>query len=240
MRYVSSFRENGGIVGFIKRNPHLWLLVYWLVYCIFFTLEEQLIRETYTAIYIPLDDKIPFCKWFSIPYVIWYPYIILPLIWLALKNPPEFKREMWFVMLTYTVTLIIYALFPNGQDLRPPLELVQGHNPIDWWLRFLWGYDTNTNVCPSIHVIGTFAASFGLLHIKECRKWWSLLIIAIFTVSISVSIVFVKQHSIVDLFVALALCAIAYPIVYNKKTKQRAYSDAIMPFDFKRKKKQFN
>ena len=232
-----SYKERG-LFGFIKRNPHLWLLLYWLVFFIIFTIAEKLIVEDYTVMYIPLDDKIPFCKWFAIPYVIWYPYIILPLAYLAFKNPPEFKREMWFVMLTYTVTIIIYFVFPNGQELRPPLELVQGKNPVDWWLRFLYGYDTNTNVMPSIHVIGTLAASFGLLHLKGSRKWWALSIIAVLTVSICLSIVFIKQHSSVDLFAALALCAVSYPIIYNKRTKEIAQSSALLPIKLKKRNKQ--
>ena len=34
------------------------------------------------------------------------------------------------------------------------------------------------------------------------------------TVLISISTVFLKQHSIVDIYAALALCAVAYPFAY--------------------------
>ena len=233
MQYRSLFRK-GGIPAAIKANPHLLLLLFWPIFFVFFMIEENLIVESYTTIYIPLDDLIPFCKWFAIPYVLWYPYIVFPLLYLMAKNAPEFKRLMWFIMLTYTVTLIIYAVFPNGQDLRP--QTVEGNGLIALWMRFLYSYDTNTNVCPSIHVIGTLAITFALLHTKAGKKWWSLLIISLLTLSICFSIVFVKQHSIIDLFAGAALCALAYPVIYNKKMKKRAESEKIMPFSLPVKK----
>ena len=234
MHYRSLFRK-GGISELIKANPHLLLLLFWPIYLVFFMLAENLIVESYTSIYIPLDDMIPYCKWFAIPYVIWYPYIVLPLFYFMSKNIPEFKRLMWFIMLTYSVTLVIYFIFPNGQDLRPPT--VEGDGLIALWMRFLYSYDTNTNVCPSIHVIGTLAITFALLHTRAFRKWYSIIIISILTLSICFSIVFVKQHSIVDLFAGAALCALAYPVIYNKKMKNRAESDRIMPFSLPFKKK---
>ena len=233
MQYRSLFRK-GGIPEFIKANPHLLLLLFWPIFFAFFMIEENLIVENYTTIYIPLDDLIPFCKWFAIPYVLWYPYIVFPLLFLMTRNIPEFKRLMWFIMLTYTVTLVVYAVFPNGQDLRP--QTVEGDGLIALWMRFLYSYDTNTNVCPSIHVIGTLAITFSLLHTKAGKKWWSFIIIALLTASICLSIVFVKQHSIVDLFAGAALCAVAYPFIYNKKMKKRAESEKIMPFSFPIKK----
>ena len=234
MQYKSLFPK-GGILKLLKENPYLYLLLYWPVYFIFFMVAENLIVDNYTVIYSPLDDLIPFCKWFAIPYVLWYPYIVLPLIWIMIKKASEFKRLMWFIMLTYTVTLIIYALFPNGQNLRP--QTVEGNGLIALWMRFLYSYDTNTNVCPSIHVIGTLATTYALMHTKAGKKWWSVIIIVIMTISICISIVFVKQHSIIDLYAGVALCALAYPVIYNKKMKMRAESDKVMPFSISFKKK---
>jgi membrane-associated phospholipid phosphatase len=233
---LSSVKDSK-IIKLLRENPHVFLLVYWLVYLVFFVIEENLIVENYTPIHIPLDDKIPFCIWFAIPYLIWYPYIVVPLLWLLFKNPPEFKRLMWFIMLTYSLTLVIYALFPNGQDMRDH-SVLTGDGILYQWMRFFWSYDTNTNVCPSIHVIGTLAATFALIHTKIAKKWWGALSIAILTLSICFSIVFVKQHSIVDLFAGVALSAVAYPLIYNKKTRKIAESKAILPFRVKEEKKE--
>lgn len=222
-----------GLFALLKANPHVFLLIYWLVYFILFMIEEQLITDNYTPIYIPLDDKFPFCKWFAIPYAIWYPYIIVPLLWLMVKNIPEFKRLMWFIMITYSITLVIYAVFPNGQDLRP--QTVEGNGLLEKAIRFLYSYDTNTNVCPSIHVIGTLASTFALMQTKLIKKWWSAFIIAVFTISICFSIVFMKQHSIVDLFAGVTLSAVIYPVVYNKKMKAIAEGKSIFPFPSKKK-----
>ena len=46
---------------------HVLLLIYWPLYLLSFIILEQ--RPTVLTIYSPLDDLIPFCEWFVIPYL---------------------------------------------------------------------------------------------------------------------------------------------------------------------------
>ena len=56
---------------------HLKLLLGWVGYFVLFFLTEKLIpREACYVVYSPLDDCIPFCEWFLIPYVFWYGLIV--------------------------------------------------------------------------------------------------------------------------------------------------------------------
>ena len=71
-------------------------------------------------------------------------------------------------------------------------------------------FDTNTNVCPSIHVIGSFAGAFALWECRALQKPQYRAAIVIATLLISISTVFVKQHSVIDVAAALPLCAIGY------------------------------
>ena len=98
------------------------------------------------------------------------------------------------------------------QALRP-VEFTRDNWMIDI-VRGLYDFDTNTNVCPSIHVLGSLAAGFAGLHSKTLKGWGWKLFFVLSMVFISLSTVFLKQHSILDVFAALALAAICYPIVF--------------------------
>ena len=73
---------------------HLKLLGGWILYFILYFLTENLIPpEKCTSIHIWLDDVIPFCEWFLIPYVLWYGLIVFSLGYFALYNIDSFKSS---------------------------------------------------------------------------------------------------------------------------------------------------
>ena len=59
---------------------HLKLLFGWVVYFAFYFLTEKAIpAENCHVVHMFLDDLIPFCEWFLIPYVFWYGLIVFSL-----------------------------------------------------------------------------------------------------------------------------------------------------------------
>ncbi|MBQ2725171.1 MAG: phosphatase PAP2 family protein, partial [Clostridia bacterium] len=77
-------------------------------------------------------------------------------------------------------------------------------------------FDTNTNVCPSIHVIGSigiWAAGWNAPKLQKIR--WKAGFTGV-TILICLSTVFLKQHSVIDVMAALPICAAAYLICYRK------------------------
>lgn len=200
---------------------HLFLLIFWPIFGILFWLTETGFTrhgfyEDYTPIYCAWDDLIPFNELFIIPYYIWFAFIVLMLVYTGFFDLAAFRKMMWFIIITYSVTIFIYLIFPNCQELRPDLEAVGRDNILIDVARNLYDFDTNTNVCPSIHVLGSFAVFLPSWNAKHMRSWWCRTIMLILTVLISVSTVFLKQHSVIDIFAALALTAVAYPIVFWK------------------------
>ena len=81
-------------------------------------------------------------------------------------------------------------------------------------VKALYSFDTNTNVCPSLHVIGAIAVLISVWHAKGLNRIWIKALFIILTVLISLSTVFLKQHSFVDVIAALPVCLIAYIAVY--------------------------
>ena len=99
---------------------HVWLLLYWPIFGLGFSYVERFYPVAhYIEMHCALDDLIPFNEWFLIPYMFWFVYLIGAVAYTFFFDVPGFRRMMRFVMITYSVTLIIYFLFPTCQMLRP-------------------------------------------------------------------------------------------------------------------------
>ena len=198
---------------------HVWLLLFWPAFGLLFSYVERFSPAAhYFEMHCALDDLIPFNEWFLIPYLFWFVYLVGAVVYTFFFDVPGFRRMMRFVMITYTVTIIIYLLFPTCQMLRP--AVFPRDNLLTRFIAHFYAFDTNTNVCPSLHVIGSFAALFAFRYapVFSARKWRIASAIAAFL--ICVSTVFMKQHSVLDVLAALPLCAIGYYFAYRKAPKR--------------------
>ena len=193
---------------------HLLYLSGWIGYFILYFLTENLIpREKCYPVHCYLDDVIPFCEYFVIPYVGWYLLIVGSLIYFMLYNPDNFTNMMKFIIVTQVVAMAIYILFPNRQDLRPT-EFVRDNIFTDI-VGLLYTADTSTNVCPSLHVAYSIGIASTWLKERSASIRCKVLI-TIFCFLVCISVAFVKQHSVVDIFVALPVCLLAEWIAFGK------------------------
>lgn len=196
------------------RFSHLKLLLGWVGYFIAYFLTENLIPlEKCTPVHCRLDDVIPFCEYFVIAYVFWYFLIVLSLLYFMLYNIDSFRRLSIFIIVTQVIATIIYIAFPNRQDLRP-MEFVRD-NIFTRILGWIYAFDTSSNVCPSLHVAYSIGIASVWLKMKDVHPVWKTFV-AIAVAVICISVAFVKQHSAVDILVALPVCLIAEIIVYGK------------------------
>lgn len=197
---------------------HLKYLFFWPLYGIMFlTVERLWIRESYYPMYCPLDDKIPLCEYFLIPYMFWFVFLIGIHIYTLLYDTKEFENLMKFIIVSYSIAILTYIIFPNCQELRP--LAFERDNIFTRFLADFYQFDTNTNVCPSIHVIGSVAVAVCAWRTKHfgTPMWRWLFGIAAFLISIST--VFLKQHSIIDVVAAVPVCIIAYYAAYVMEWK---------------------
>ena len=199
---------------------HLKYLLFWPVYGFFFLLVERLwIRESYTPIHCPLDDQIPFCEYFLIPYLLWFVFLIGIQIYTLLYDTESFKKFMKFIIVSYSLAIVIYMLFPNCQELRP--MVLERDNIFTKFLEDFYQFDTNTNVCPSIHVIGSVAVMLCGWNCKNLNAPGWRIFFGISAFLISISTVFLKQHSALDILAALPVCMIAYLAAYWRDRKKK-------------------
>lgn len=187
---------------------HLLWLLFWPLFLVVFNVLELLVDVSRYPVYCALDDIVPFNEFFVIPYLLWYPILIGLQLYTLLYDVESFKRFMKYVTITYSVSVLIFIVFPNCQMLRPT-EFARDNILVDV-MKWVYSVDTNTNVFPSLHVVGSMAILTSAINTKKFQTpMWTVFFI-ITTVLISISTVFLKQHSVLDIVAALPICFMAY------------------------------
>lgn len=220
-----NIKGDNNIKTLFNKYKHGVILLYFIIYMIWFTILERNVTTDFTPVYSRLDDVIPFLEVFIIPYFIWFGYIFITVAFLFLTSKKDFLKCCAFLFIGMTICLIIYTVWPNGHTLRVDLDTLGRSNIFTKMTGFIYSIDTATNVFPSIHVYNSIGAMIAIHRSERLRhiKWLQVLTFVI-TVLICMSTVFLKQHSILDVFGGIILSVIMYTIVYllpdNKATKQ--------------------
>ena len=200
------------IKNLIKEKPYCKILLYFIFYLAGFLILEQTITAKY-IIYCPLDDYIPFCEWFLIPYASWFILLIGAPIYFLMTDKRDFLKLTFIMFNGMTICLILYAVFPNGLNLRTE---VTGTNILCQIAKLIYTVDTPTNVCPSIHVASSIAVNITVQHSVRLKKRTHLRIaVFLWTALISISTVFVKQHSVIDVLCGILLSILLGLIAYS-------------------------
>lgn len=196
----------------------LGLLLSWPVYLALFFLSEQLIpAERCAVIWCPMDDRILFCEWFLIPYVSWYPLIAGSLVWFLRKDRDRFRWLQSYILITQFIGLTCFFLLPSRQELRP--VVFPRDNILTKAVGFLYSIDTPTGVCPSIHVAWSLALISAWSRKKDSPRLWRWFI-AGWCLLICAGVVFIKQHSVLDILAAIPVGLTAEGLLcYCKKRK---------------------
>ncbi len=196
------------------RFSHLKLLFGWVVYLISYLLTEGLIPASLCrSVHCALDDRIPFCEGFLIPYVLWYGLILFSLVYFGLYHIESFRNLSKFILITQAVAVAAYVLFPTRQDLRP--EVFPRENLLTRGVALLYRIDTSTGVCPSLHV----AISLGIASVwlkQRDLSWLPKSLVLGTVISICLSTMFIKQHSALDVLAALPVGLLAEWIVFRR------------------------
>lgn len=197
----------------LYRYRHAWVFSYFFFYLIWFVILEKTVVKNYTVMHVQLDDRIPFQEIFVIPYFLWFLYIAAVVFYFFFTSKEDFYKCTAFLFIGMTVCLIIYTIWPNGQDLRP--EVFPRENILTTWIKWLYLTDTPSNVCPSIHVFNSIGAHIAIVNSKHLRnKKWVCRISLLLAVLISLSTVFIKQHSVLDGFCSIILSIVMYLLIY--------------------------
>lgn len=199
---------------FFEKYKHgIPLIIFAIIYLVWFYLIENHLKGPYTIIHTPLDDKIPFCEIFVIPYLLWFVYMAVVVVYLFFKDKEEYFKCCSFLFIGMTVFLIISTVSPNGQFLRP--VFMERDNIFTDMVRNLYRTDTPTNLWPSIHVFNSIGCHIAVSKSEKLRS--NKLILRgsfVLCVLIILSTMFIKQHSVFDVFTAFLMAMVLYHVVY--------------------------
>lgn len=200
-----------------KDHWRIWYISYVFIYLPWFFMVEKVITFDHPQLHIihsHIDDIIPFCEIFIIPYCLWFLYIAVSCIFMFFKaDDVEYRRFAWMLIIGMSVCMTICMFYPNGVAMRP--DSLEHNNIFTRMISALWAADTSTNVFPSIHVYNSLVIHTALYKCRalENHKWIHLISL-ILCILICFSTVFLKQHSIIDVVGAGVLMLIMYYFMY--------------------------
>ena len=207
------------VKAFIKEHPHMWWGLFLPAYLAAFFTIEKYVTGPYWATQLPVDSLIPFCPYFIVFYMSWSPLLAVLGIYLILKDAEGFRRYIWMLALSFFSATVFCILVPNCQDLRPADLAVT--NIFTWAVQLTYDLDTNTNVFPSVHVLGVVAAVSSVWETPGLRRTWWRWAAAAYGLVIIAATLLVKQHALLDVAAAIPWGLLSYFIVYRVIGRRR-------------------
>ncbi len=199
---------------FTKYKHAIPLLIYGFIYLSWFGWLEQKVTKNYHVIHMEIDDHIPFCEAFIIPYFLWFAYVAVVVVFFLFKDKTDYYKTCAFLVTGMTIFLIVSTLWPNGHHLRP--IIMPRDNIFTDMVKGLYAVDTATNLWPSIHVYNSIGAHLAITNSKAFEnKRWVRILSFLLAASIILATMFLKQHSVFDVITAFILATIMYLLIYR-------------------------
>lgn len=166
---------------------------------------ERGARQLITAV----DHQIPFVEIFVVPYLLWYAFIFLMLVYFCIYDRAIYYRTLLSFCVGMLVCYIIYFFF---QTTVPRPELM-GNGILTSMVKYVYGADQPFNCFPSIHVLSSYLMILGIRH----SKLWTIkkdMIVSTIAYSIILSTLFVKQHVVLDVVAGVLLGSLLFKLFY--------------------------
>lgn len=140
-----------------------------------------------------IDTYIHFNKYFIIPYILWYVYIALTLLYFMLNDARTYWKLLACMVIGVSVCYTIFYYFPTTVG-RPALV---GNDIFTKLVKIIYDSDLPYNCFPSIHVLHTVFVTTYINKDNEFNSAFKFFC-NIFAVSIILSTMFLKQHFFMD------------------------------------------
>ncbi|TCZ77870.1 hypothetical protein E0485_10260 [Paenibacillus albiflavus] len=177
----------------VKYKPLLWMIAIPALNIIYGILNEH--SSEVRMLITPLDRQIPFLPAFIIPYIVWYPFIALTLLFIFLKDVRVYFKTLLALCLGLLVSYVFYYYF---QTTVPRPKVGEG-GILNYLVQFIYAHDLPYNCFPSIHVLTSYLMMKGARVLKR----WGRLTVQFIGIMIIASTLFVKQHVLADVGMAI-------------------------------------
>lgn len=204
----------------LKKYRHVWTLLYFPIYLAWFAFLERTVTRRFHVVHVALDDVIPFVEFFIVPYLLWFAYVAVGMLYFFFHNVSDYYKLCAFLFVGMTVFLFISTVYPNGHYLRP--SVFPRDNLCTSLVQWLYATDTPTNLFPSIHVYNSIGIHLAVCGSRELKKHRAVQIgSGILMLSIILSTMFLKQHSVFDVVTACGMAVVMYTMVYGRELQQK-------------------
>lgn len=162
--------------------------------------------------HVALDDYIPFCEYFIVPYLLWFAYVGITIAYFFFTNKEEYYRLCIYLFTGMTISLIVCTFFRNGTNFRPVID--PDKNMFCRLVAALYQADTCTNVFPSIHVYNSICVHVAVSKNMALKQHHGIQIGSFALMcAICLATVFLKQHSVIDgVGAGIMAYALYYPV----------------------------
>ncbi|MGL4107912.1 phosphatase PAP2 family protein [Clostridium sp. LP20] len=200
------------IIKFVKDRKAILLVLSYIISALGYGVINNIDSKSY-SLATSFDSKIPLIKYFVIPYYSWYLLIAFSFIYVYIKSQDEFYDFVTCMTITMLTALLIYICFQTTV-IRP--EII-GDDIFSNLLRNIYKADKPVNCCPSLHVSITLVCSIWINRVSE-NKYLKRGVFFLGTLII-LSTLFIKQHVVIDVFIAFIQVFIVKEIVYLVKER---------------------
>jgi membrane-associated phospholipid phosphatase len=217
------------LADFCKKYKHGFVMAaYTCFYLIMFYFIEHRDVRVFHVVHTVFDDMIPFCEYFIVPYLLWFPYMVLTVLYFIFinKDKREYYQLALNMMMGMTLFLVVSYVYPNIQHLRPT-EFPRDNIFTDL-VKMIYRFDTPTNILPSIHVFNSLAIHMSLTNCAALRNKKGVRIASlILTLLIISSTMFLKQHSVIDVCLGATLALFGYLLFYPQQAHDARHAKAL-------------
>ena len=216
---------------FLKSKWAWFAVAYWLAhsvsYFVFALIIGKIPDSEVLLIHSPLDDAIPFFEWFVFPYVSWYLLLFFMGVRSFALGKRAFLRFHLLAVPCMLVSMIFFLFEPNGLPLsiRPDFDSLGRSNFATWAVKLIYLIDSPPRVVmPSMHCsVSAVIPAFYFISPEFRGRCGLKIAVSVYCAAIILSTVFIKQHSVLDLFagvgfgVAVALLVRIGEWIYDRR-----------------------
>ena len=202
------------IILFMKKYRNFIIIVAFVLsmQSLTYFLTKNLISN-YNVITSIID--VPLIKSFVYFYNIWYPFVIICSFLIYKDDKDLFSLFMFNLIISTIMAHITFFIYPSIV-IRPDIKVT---DLTSWIVDFTYKADTPAvNCLPSIHCLYCFATNYYSIKCNSISKR-NKIFITIFSSLIVLSTLFIKQHIIEDVILALIYTIISITIIYINKNR---------------------
>lgn len=183
--------------------PYVWICFAYLLIIdlsVFYGTRPILPHLPAYSLATPLDAAIPLMPPWIIIYFLSFASWLGTILWILAED----KQHAYRLCGVYTIIMIAsvacFLIYPVTIQ-RPEITESGIFNDS---MRFLYKVDSPSNLCPSLHVVISYICWRGTMGCKKIPKWYQWFNLA-FLILVCFSILFVKQHYVLDIPVAIMI-----------------------------------